>query len=159
MASTSICLSQASSRYVCSQSESSRTSALVECFGDKRSIDNKNLNENQVALIELKRDLILINLCGTPAMSNGTVAASSSVTERHLSQSWSRYFYENSKIYTKVDGIIYHNPHNAERSIALYERAIDALVCSAEKVMPLSHKSLRTDIRRVARDHGLIFEE
>lgn len=129
---------------------------LVEVFGDKRTIEVGNYH---VALVELKRDLNLINLCGTPAMSNGTFTAISSVPNRDLSQSWSRYFYENSKIYTKVDGIIYHNAHNSEESIALYERAIDALICSDENVMPLSHKSLRTDIRRVAEAHALIVVE
>lgn len=129
---------------------------LVEVFGDKRTIEVGNYH---VASVELKRDLSLIDLCGTPAMTNGTVVALSSVSERDLSQKWSRYFYNNCDIYTEVDGIIYHNAHNSELSVALYERSKDALNCSPEDIMPLSHKLLRTDIRRVAEEHGLIVVE
>ncbi|MBW4665788.1 MAG: RES family NAD+ phosphorylase [Chroococcus sp. CMT-3BRIN-NPC107] len=126
---------------------------LVEVFGDKRTIDVGNYC---VALVELKRPLSLLDLCGTPAMANGTVVALSSVPQRDISQSWSRYFYENCHVYTKVDGIIYNNAHNGERSVALYERATDALNCSPNDVMALSHKALRTEIRKVAELHGLI---
>ena len=126
---------------------------LVEVFGDKRTIEVGNYC---VALIELKRPLSLLDLCGTPAMANGTVVALSSVSERNISQSWSRYFYDNYDTYTKVDGIIYHNAHNSEQSVALYERAFDALSCSPSNVMPLNYKALRTDIRKVAEEHGLI---
>ena len=79
---------------------------LVEVFGDKRTIEVGNYC---VALVELKRPLSLLDLCGTPAIANGTVVALSSVSERDISQSWSRYFYDNYDTYTKVDGIIYHN--------------------------------------------------
>ena len=126
---------------------------LVEVFGDKRTIEVGNYC---VASIALKRPLSLIDLCGSPAMANGTVVALSSVPERDISQSWSRYFYDNYDLYTKVDGIIYHNAHNSEQSVALYERAIDALSCSSRDVMPLKHKALRTEIRKVAEKHGLI---
>lgn len=125
---------------------------LVEVFGDKRTIEVGNYC---VALVELKRPLSLLDLCGSPAMANGTVVALSSVSERDISQSWSRYFYDNYDTYTKVDGIIYHNAHNSERSVALYERAFDALSCSPRDVMPLKHKALRTEIRKVAQEHGL----
>ena len=126
---------------------------LVEVFGDKRTIEVGNYC---VALVELKRPLSLLDLCGTPAMANGTVVALSSVSERNISQSWSRYFYDNYDTYTKVDGIIYHNAHNSEQSVALYERAFDALSCSPSNVMPLNYKVLRTEIRKVAGEHGLI---
>lgn len=125
---------------------------LVEVFGDKRTIEVGNYC---VALVELKRPLSLLDLCGTPAMANGTVVALSSVSERDISQSWSRYFYDNYNTYTKVDGIIYHNAHNSERSLALYERATDVLSCSPSDVMLLNHKALRTEIRKVAQEHGL----
>lgn len=126
---------------------------LVEVFGDRRTIEVGNYC---VASVELKRPLSLLDLCGTPAMANGTVYALSSVSQRAISQSWSRYFYENHDIYSKVDGVIYHNAHNGEQSIALYERAKEALSCSPSNVMALSHKALRTDIRKVAELHGLI---
>ena len=126
---------------------------LVEVFGDKRTIEVGNYC---VASVQLKRPLSLLDLCGTPAMTNGTVYALSGVPERDLSQDWSRYFYDNYNIYTKVDGIIYPNAHNGDLSLALYERAKDALSCSPSDVMPLNHKALRTDIRKVAQENGLI---
>jgi RES domain len=124
---------------------------LVEVFGD----NDIEVGNYCVAWVKLKRPLSLLNLCGTPAMANGTVYALSGVSERDISQSWSRYFYDNYNIYTKVDGIIYHNAHNSELSVALYERAKDALTCSPSDVMPLSHQELRTMIRDVAEKHGL----
>lgn len=126
---------------------------LVEVFGDKRTIEVGNCC---VASVGLKRPLNLLDLCGSPAMANGTVVALSGVPERDISQNWSRYFYDNYNTYTKVDGIIYHNAHNSEQSVALYERAKDALSCSPRNVMPLKHKALRTEIRKVAQEHGLI---
>ncbi len=125
---------------------------LVEVFGDKRTIE---VGKYCVVSVELKRPLSLLDLCGTPAMANGTVYALSSVLERGISQSWSRYFYENYDLYTKVDGIIYHNAHNSEQSVGLYERAKNALSCSLNDVMPLNHRELRTEIRKVAEEHGL----
>ena len=108
---------------------------LVEVFGDKRTIEVGNYC---VASVQLKRPLSLLDLCGKPAMANGTVVALSSVSERDISQSWSRYFYDNHNTYTSVDGIIYPNAHNSEQSVALYERAKDALSCSPSDVMPLN---------------------
>lgn len=125
---------------------------LVEVFGDRRTIEVGNCC---VASVELKRPLSLLDLCGTPAMANGTVYALSSVSKRGISQSWSRYFYDNYNTYTKVDGIIYHNAHNSELSVALYERAKNALSCSPNDIMPLNHRELRTEIRKVAEEHGL----
>lgn len=129
---------------------------LVEVFGDKRTIEVGNYC---VVLVELKRTLNLLDLCGSSAMLNGTVTAISSVPDRELTQAWARYFYENHQIYTKVDGIIYHNAHNNEQAIALYERAKDALYCTDDSIMPLSHKLLRTEIRKVAEENGLIVVE
>lgn len=125
---------------------------LVEVFGDKRTIEVGNCC---VARVGLTRPLSLLDLCGTPAMANGTVYALSSVSERDISQSWSRYFYDSYNLYTKVDGIIYHNAHNSEQSVGLYERAKDALSCSPNDMMPLNHRELRTEIRKVAEEHGL----
>lgn len=72
---------------------------------------------------------------------------------------WSHYFYDSPHIYTCVDGIIYPNAHNGEESLALYERAKDGLYCSPGDVMPLSHRLLRADIRRIAQENGLVVAE
>jgi len=53
-------------------------------------------------------------------MKAGSVAALAKVADRSLSQAWSRYFYEQQKIYSEVDGIIYYNAHNDEEAIVLY---------------------------------------
>lgn len=129
---------------------------LVEVFGDKRTIEVGNYF---VAWLKLKRPLSLLDLCGSPAMANGTVSTIASIPNRELTQAWARYFYENPQIYTELDGIIYHNAHKNELSVALYERSKDALSCSPDNIMPLSHKFLRTHIRRVAQEHGLIVVE
>src|SRR5690606_23706211 len=51
--------------------------------------------------------------------------------EYRLSQPWSRYFYETPDTYGLIDGLCYLNAHNDEPAILLYERARDALHCTA----------------------------
>jgi hypothetical protein len=63
-------------------------------------------------------------------MRAGSVAALAKVADRSLSQAWSRYFYEQTSLYGQIDGISFHNAHNEEEAIALYERAQSTLVCS-----------------------------
>ncbi len=129
---------------------------VVEVFGDQRTIE---VGSYCAASVKLVRDLKLLDLRGSAAMLNGTVVGLSSIPDRALTQEWSRYFYDSPDIYTYVDGIIYPNAHNGEESLALYERAKDGLYCSSRDVMPLSHKLLRADIRRIAQENGLVVAE
>lgn len=106
----------------------------MECFGDNGVIDIK---DEQVCLVRLVRDLTLLDLRETGAMRAGSVAALAKTADRMLSQSWSRYFYEQTIVYGLIEGIRYFNTHNDEEAIALYERARDALICPNDQIMRL----------------------
>lgn len=126
---------------------------IVEVFGNRRVIE---VGDYCVASIQIVRDLKLLDLRGSAAMLNGSVVGLSAIPDRKLTQEWSRYFYEDTAIYSCVDGIIYPNAHNGEEALALYERAKNGLSRSTTDVMPLNHRLLRADIRRIAEKNGLI---
>lgn len=132
------------------------SSCLVEVFGDYRLIEVK---EYAVASVKIVRDLQLLDLRGSAAMLNGSVAGLSSIPNRRLTQQWSRYFYEQSEIYGNIDGLIYSNAHNGEDALALYERARNGLSCGEEEVMRLDNRLLRGNIRAIAANNGLIVAE
>lgn len=127
---------------------------LVECFGDTGVIE---INEQCVCQLEITRVINLLDLRGSGAMKAGSVAALAKTADRTVSQQWSRYFYENEQIYSRIDGIIYFNAHNDEAAIALYERAIDGLVCPQNQVLQLDHTQLRPAIQAAALENNLIF--
>lgn len=102
---------------------------LVECFGDTGVIEIKG---QQIGRIQLTRDLTLLDLRANGAMRAGSVAALAKVANRHLSQAWSRYFYEQTDLYGQIDGISFLNAHNDEEAFALYERAQSVLICPDE---------------------------
>jgi RES domain len=127
---------------------------LVECFGDVGVIEIKG---QQIARLELTRDLTLLDLRGSGAMRAGAVAALAKIADRHLSQAWSRYFYEQTADYGQLDGISYLNAHNDEEAIAIYERAQSAQVCPDSQILPLNHPSLRPAILEAALTKHLDF--
>jgi RES domain len=127
---------------------------LVECFGDVGVIEIKG---QQIARLELTRDLTLLDLRGSGAMRAGAVAALAKIADRNLSQAWSRYFYEQTADYGQLDGISYLNAHNDEEAIAIYERAQSALVCPDSQILPLNHPSLRPAILEAALANHLDF--
>jgi RES domain len=127
---------------------------LVECFGDTGVIEIKG---QQIGRIQLTRDLNLLDLRANGAMRAGAVAALAKVADRHLSQDWSRYFYEQTDLYGQIDGISFLNAHNDEEAIALYERAKSALICPDDQILPLAHPSLRPAIQQAALDNHLDF--
>jgi RES domain len=127
---------------------------LVECFGDTGVIEIKG---QQIGRIQLTRDLTLLDLRANGAMRAGSVAALAKVANRHLSQAWSRYFYEQTDLYGQIDGISFFNAHNDEEAIALYERAQSALICPDDRILPLAHPSLRPAIQQAALDNHLDF--
>jgi hypothetical protein len=132
----------------------SLSSCLVECFGDTGVI---SIDEQCVAVVELTRSLLLLDLRGNGAMKAGSVAALAKTADRKLSQAWSRYFSENEQIYRKIGGVIYFNAHNDEEAIALYERAEDGLSCNPNQVIKLDDLRLRPSIQQTALDNNLIF--
>lgn len=127
---------------------------LVECFGDVGVIEIKG---QQIARLELTRDLTLLDLRGSGAMRAGAVSALAKIADRNLSQAWSRYFYERTTDYGQLDGISYLNAHNDEEAIAIYERAQSALVCPDSQILPLNHPSLRPAILEAALTNHLDF--
>ena len=127
---------------------------LVECFGDTGVIEIKG---QQIGRIQLTRDLTLLDLRANGAMRAGSVAALAKVADRHLSQAWSRYFYEQTDLYGQIDGISFLNAHNDEEAFALYERAQSALICTDDRILPLAHLSLRPAIQQAALDNHLDF--
>lgn len=126
---------------------------LVEIFGDTGVVD---IGGHHVASPILRRDLHLLDLRGNGAMRAGTKAAIGKVSDRRLSQAWSRHFYGTPEIYGEVDGLVYLNAHNDEEAIALYERAGDALDCPPSRVMRLGDAALRPAILEAADDNDLV---
>jgi hypothetical protein len=129
------------------------SSCLVEIFGDEDIIEVK---QQQVASIELTESLTLLDLRGSNAMKAGTVSAVAKTANRNLSQTWSRYFYEQSSLYDEIEGLIYSLAHNDEDAVALYERAITKLTLAKVKTMPLNHPALRSAIFQIAENHSLL---
>ena len=128
---------------------------LIECFGDIGVIE---IRDEEVCRIETTRPINLLDLRGAGAMKAGSVAALAKTADRSLSQEWSRYFYEQKGIYSNIDGLIYFNAHNDDIAIALYERAIDSLVCPSNQIIRLDHPQLRPAIQQTAIDNNLIFK-
>ena len=125
---------------------------IAECFGDYRMIDNPLV---QVANPRVVRPLNLLDLCGNGGMRAGAVGALASIADRSVSQAWARYFYEEA-VFQRCDGIRYHNAHNAEPAVVLFERAKDALHCPPEQVIPLADPLLRTDLQFIALQQDMI---
>lgn len=123
---------------------------VVEAFGDRRIID---AGDWEVAVIETSRDLLLLDLRNDGAMRAGTVAAVCKDSDHRISQSWSRFFYENAFFYGKIDGIIFGNAHNDEDSVALYERCDNAII--AINSGRLANTALRSALQLIAVQYGL----
>ncbi|WP_013323995.1 RES family NAD+ phosphorylase [Gloeothece verrucosa] len=128
---------------------------LVECFGDTGVIEIK---DQCVAQVQLTRTIKLLDLRGSAAMKAGSVAALAKDADRKLTQTWSRYFYEQDSIYSVVDGIIYYNAHNDEKAVALFERAKSALFCPPEQVIRLDDPELTAGIEEAALNNNLIIQ-
>lgn len=131
------------------------SSCLVEYFGDLGVIETEN---KYIALVNLTRTLKFLDLRGSGSMKAGTVAALAKTDDRSISQAWSCYFYGEVLLYGSIDGIIYFNAHNDEEAIVLYERAIDALSCPPDRILPLNDIRLRPAIQEAALKNNLIFQ-
>ena len=131
---------------------------LVEIFGDTGVVD-LDRHHDHVASPILRRALRLLDLRRNGAMRAGTKAAITKVSDRSVSQAWSRHFYDTPEVYREVDGVIYLNAHNDEDAIALYERASDALECPLERVMRLDNEALRIAVLEAADDNDLVVDD
>lgn len=123
---------------------------IVEVFGDTGVVA---LRSWRLAFPTLGRDIRLLSLRGGSAIRAG-VTAELAKAPYGLSQAWSRYFYEHDEIYGPIDGAIYGSAHNDEDSIALYERAADALVCTPPCSTTLDDPALRDDLLRICDYYG-----
>jgi hypothetical protein len=113
---------------------------LVELFGDTKIVEFKDY---EVAIATLEQPLLLLDIRDKGAMAAGSVAALGSVADRLVSQAWSRYFYLETDIYQKVDGILYSNAHNGEKAVALYERSEPIILNAKIQTRPLKDRSIR----------------
>jgi hypothetical protein len=113
---------------------------LVELFGDPKIVEFKDY---EVAIARIEQPLLLLDIRDKGAMAAGSVAALGSVADRLVSQAWSRYFYLETDIYQKVDGILYSNAHNGEKAVALYERSEPIISNAKIQTRPLKDKSIR----------------
>src|SRR5262249_5005888 len=120
---------------------------IVEVFGDDGSIAP---GEKCVAGSLVTRDLFLLDLPGSGAMRAGSLAALAKVADRSLSQAWARHFYDLPDVYGKIDGIAYHNAHNDEDALVLFERAEGALICAPDRVLRLDDPLLRPALEDIA---------
>lgn len=125
---------------------------IVEVFGDTGIIE---LDPWRRAVTTLSRDLKLLDLRGNAAMRAGVTAELAKAGDYAFTQAWSRYFYDHSADYGKVDGLIYGSAHNDEDAIALYERAKDALECKRPCSLALSDPRLIDEILIIADYLGL----
>lgn len=113
---------------------------LVELFGDSKIVE---FQDYEVAIAIINKPLLLLDIRNKAAMAAGSVAALGATADRSVSQAWSRFFYEQTDIYQKVDGILYSNAHNGENAVALYERSEPIISNARIQTRPLKHKSIR----------------
>jgi len=126
---------------------------IVEVFGDMRMVEVGNW---KLAKMTATRDLLLLDLRGSGAMKAGTVAGVCKDSNRSFSQEWSKYFYENSFLYEKIDGLAFSNAHNDEDSYVFYERASNGLSCGEGDCVKLSNHALEADVRLSATENNLL---
>lgn len=122
--------------------------AICEVFGEDRQIV---YGTRRGVTLEVLRELRLVDL-DDGAMSNGTLSAIGAIESRATTQSWSRYFYDES-LFQNADGLYYRGAHNAGLCVALYERARDALSPADDRL--LSDAKFEGDILSTADKYGL----
>lgn len=128
---------------------------IAEYFGDGEIINVENI---KLAIIYLSKELELLDLRGKAAMAAGTVTAISGSTQREITQSWGKYFYEHIELYGRVDGLIFSGAHNGEDTIAFYERSESVIHSSKVKTLDMASDTLRKTIMRIAEEQGLDVE-
>lgn len=122
---------------------------LAECYRE-RSMIEVSRDAPYFALFEISRPLRLLDLadCDWVTRAGGNGAISSGLRAR--SREWVRAIYRK---YDTLDGVIYPSSHiPVARSVALWERAEDALPDRASLNEPLSHIGLRAAIETYAAD-------
>jgi hypothetical protein len=128
---------------------------LIEVFGDDETI---KIQQQQIAFITLNQSLKLLDLRESGAWNAGSVMAMTSDGRRKLTQAWSRYFYENSDLYGKIEGLVFNNAHDGQAAIALYERAASKLLSAGVSVLNLNEPTIRETVLAIANRLNLLVE-
>ena len=128
---------------------------LIEVFGDDETI---KIQKQQIAFINLKQSLKLLDLRDSGAWDAGSVAAMAVDGRRKLTQAWSRYFYENPDLYGNIEGLIFNNAHDGQAAIALYERAASKLSSADVSVLDLNEPTIRETVLAIATRLNLLVE-
>lgn len=123
---------------------------VAEVFGDRGFVQ---IGHEWLSIIQIGRDLRLLDLRRDGATRAGTVHALSSVRDRVLTQSWAWFFYEHPETYGSIDGLLYPAAHNGADAVALYERAMDAIEQPATppRLAPLAAPRVRYRVMQAAR--------
>ncbi len=124
---------------------------MLEVFGDSPGIDLTRY----LAHVDVNADLRLLDLRGAAAWDAGVAPQLTATDFPHLSQAWSRYFYNTVAAYGEIDGLIYLGALCGTDSVALYERAAPKIGCTPPAGVPLDQQPLLDEILRIARDSGL----
>lgn len=126
---------------------------LVEVFRDTGVIDPA---DRLVAIPDVTRELVLLDLRRNGAMRAGSVAALCKTADLDITQAWSRYFHDDPNgNYGEVDGLIYLNAHNDDETIALYEHAHGSLRCSRNQIVRLDDAAMRPAVFATAAANNL----
>ena len=124
--------------------------ALAEVFQETRTIHARR-ETPALVVFEPARDLTLLNLRQAwPTRAGASMKINSG--SRPRARRWSQVFYA---AYPAIDGIYYRSSmHASEPSLALYERAGDALPDTPSFDRPLSDPLLTGDLKRAAERLG-----
>jgi hypothetical protein len=123
---------------------------LVEAF-DTRVIERERYC---VAAMTFDRELKLLDIRGSAAMRLECVHAISGITDRAITQGWSRHWYE---YFPEIDGLLYTSAHNGEDAIVLYERCEQAMI--AFEVSGLGDLDWEADIQATVLDNNMRIAE
>jgi hypothetical protein len=119
---------------------------------ERRVLPNRALGRVRVAA---GQTLALLSLVDADAVRAGTIAQLAVTANPRDSQEWSRFFYDEPDIYTRIDGLLYRSAWIGGFNIALYERGQPKLESHPGLgSLPLDHPSLRGPIAEIACRHG-----
>ncbi len=113
--------------------------------------------DDLLILPEIRRHLTLLDVRGATATLAGAPPDISDYPLRPPTQEWSRYFYDNPRIYGEIDGLLYTARHPSMDAYALYES------CEADIYSPgaapyayaLNHALVRDQVVAIAARRNL----
>ncbi|MDY6809339.1 MAG: hypothetical protein SW127_10000 [Actinomycetota bacterium] len=129
--------------------------ALVECFRDTGTVDART-DLPHLVLFTPVRPLRLLDLADSDWVTAAGGNAAISSGRRDVSRQWATAIHAHYTGHHAVDGLIYTTSNKpANRSIALWERAVDALPARPAFNEPLDHLALRPAVETFAHRIGL----